>query len=153
MVFVMRLSKAYVNRLNQEWSDYLENRFYNPTEGTYVKLDIKLSDEGINWKMAGVEYDSGFRINGHGGLRFFVKSKFEENERIKNDIKKNAFSGNLIGKSRFLNRPLERMITASNYSVECKVKRVPDKRKCLFNSVFGHLMKEPMNIIHSQPRL
>ncbi len=149
VVFVMRLNQAYVNRLNQEWSNYLTNRFYNPTKGTYVKLDIKLSDKGINWKMAGVEYDSGFRINGDGALRFFIRSKFEENKRVKNEIEKSAFSGNMIEKSRFLNRPLEKIITASNYSVECKVKRIPDKKKHLFNSVFGYLVKNPMNIIHS----
>ena len=149
----MRLSQAYVNRLNQEWSDYLKNRFYDPSKGNYVKLDINLSDEGVSWKMAGVEYDSGFRINGDGGLKFFIKSKFKGDEKIKKGIEKNVFSGNVIEESRFLSRPLERAVTSSNYSVECKIKRIPEKSKCLFSNVFGYLMKEPMNIIHSKSRL
>ncbi len=153
MVFIMRLNQAYVNRLNQEWKDYLENKFYNPSKGKHIELNIHFSDEGLDWKMAGVKYNSGFRINGDGGLRVFIKLKFEEDERIKNRIEKSAFSGNVIGKSRFLSRPLERIITTSNYSVECKVKRVPDKKKCLFNNVFGYLMRGPMDVIHSKSRL
>ena len=149
----MRLSQAYVNRLNQEWKDYLKNKFYNPSEGKFMNLDFGVSDEGINWKVAGVEYDSGFRINGNGRLRFFVKSSFKGNKRVENEIKQASFSGNAIEKSRFLNRPLERVVTSSNYSVECKIKRVPEKSKFLFNNVYGYLMKNPMNIIHSRSRL
>jgi len=153
MVFVMKLSQTYVNRLNREWADYLKNKFYNPSQGKYVKLDMSLSDKGLNWKMIGVEYDSGFRINGNGNLRFFIKSKFEKDKRIKNEIEKNAFSGNMIEKSRFLNRPLEKVVTSSAYFIECKIKRIPENSKFLFNNVFGYLMKEPMNIIHIKSRL
>lgn len=153
LVFLMKLNETIAERFNRGFKIYLENRFYNPRRGYYVKLNIHLSDEGLEWEWpsSDIKYETGFEINDNGNLKFFTKINYPRIRSIKDAIKEKSHSANRIECSKFLARP-EREYTETKYSVKCKVKKIPEKDKALYDHIFGYLMRKPMEIIHSSKK-
>jgi len=68
----MKPSQINIPELNSGLATFLYNQFYNPKHYKYIKLNISISEEGLDWNFAGVNYKTKFKINGDGNLRFFA---------------------------------------------------------------------------------
>jgi len=148
----MRLCDTIIKELNSGLESYFKNKFYHPDpkKGKHMKLDVRCYGEGIYWNMANVDYSMGFKLNGHGNLIFFAKLKFPKKQSMKKELKKTQFySGNVIENSKFLGRPA-RDYGEGHYFVECKVKRLPEKKKLLHSHIYGYLLKDSMITIHGR---
>jgi hypothetical protein len=165
--------KADEKKYNSLFMGYIKDRFQNISSVNVREISQGYSsDKAIDWVYLGIENKSNFYINGNDHLNFFFELEFSRKENLKEKIDKYSKSGNEIDEaSHFLARPHREYMRGNtkelpknsafwNYSkdikinsdkdyyfISCKIKRIPDNPKELFDNIWGYLIKSPLMVI------